>query len=99
MAKICWKKVKPKDALLQFYPGIDLDNPNVKTALGYLEKEVLNVFLAKFTYRFEAGKNVTKENYKDALAALYDAELINVKEYVNTAWQWGLVFSGKEKSK
>jgi hypothetical protein len=96
---IRWKKIEIRDFLDQHYPGVDLDHKLVKDVLYYFDNEILSVSVAKKSFRIEEGENITAENCTRALAAMYDAGLINVKEYVDTAYEWKKVLKQKEKDK
>lgn len=94
-----WTKITIRDFLNRFYAGVDFEHGLVKEVLRYFDEDILSMSIAKKSFRIEAGKNITADNCTNALATMYDAGIINVKEYVDTAYEWKKVLKEKEKEK
>lgn len=94
-----WTKITIRDFINRFYSGVDFDHELTKKVLWYFDENILSMSIAKKTFRIEAGTNITADNCTNALATMYDAGIINVKEYVDTAYEWKKVLKEKERDK
>lgn len=92
-----YRKIKIRDFLCKYYPDIDLNHKLVKDVLFYFDNGVLSLSVARRTYRIQPGEYITADNCVRALAAMYDLGLMNVKDYVDTAYEWKKSLEGRNK--